>query len=447
MKITQKYPPSKKMTIELLALNFLVIALATISCFFIYINKLNGQPIRSDGAGYYAYLPSIFVDHDLNFQTPIQNKASVGIRIYPGTGRLLNPYTVGTAILELPFFLAAKTIAPILKADSTGYSYIFQYSIIAGAICYLSIGISIIYMQLRKSNDVFVSSASTILAIFGTSTFHYATYDASFSHIYSFAIFSIFLYYLLQYHNDQSKMYSSRNSLILGLIVGMIGLIRFPNLSAAIIIAFLFISSYIKYRNISTLIKESTIFILAATPVIFIQLIYWKIATGHFIVNSYQDEKFNWGRPELINFLFSIRKGLLFWSPSLFLGFFGLILLYKNDNALGLSISTFILINIYVCSSWDCWWFGGSFGCRPFVDVIPLLAIPIALSTKCIADRFNYFTVTCLYATLIILNCTLMYSYWIGLLPFDEATTETFKIIFRHFFGSVLSTNPAAISV
>ena len=36
-------------------------------------------------------------------------------------------------------------------------------------------------------------------------------------------------------------------------------------------------------------------------------------------------------------------------------------------------------ICMYVFFSWWCWWYGGSFGMRPMIDISGLLAVPFAL--------------------------------------------------------------------
>ena len=37
-----------------------------------------------------------------------------------------------------------------------------------------------------------------------------------------------------------------------------------------------------------------------------------------------------------------------------------------------------LLLSIYIFGSWWCWWFGGAFGHRPFVELYILLAFPYA---------------------------------------------------------------------
>lgn len=39
-----------------------------------------------------------------------------------------------------------------------------------------------------------------------------------------------------------------------------------------------------------------------------------------------------------------------------------------------------MLLLIYILSSWWSWWYGGSFSSRPFVEYLPLFAIPLGLA-------------------------------------------------------------------
>lgn len=417
----------------------LIFILAIVSCMVIYTKKYNGPPIRSDGFGYYSYLPSLFIDHDLSFKTPIENlqpttpPRTYGLNVFQETSRYINKYTIGTAVLELPSYLIATAITKVLQLDNNGYSPTFQYANTLSAIIYFCIGLLIIYRQLRKRFTLFISVASLLLLVFGTNLFHYSTYDASFSHVYSFATFSVLLYYLLKYQEDENKSHSLKISFILGLTVGMIGLLRVPNVTVALIPAVLFMASYQKNRNFAMLVKESALFLLAATLVFSLQMMCWKYATGHFFVNSYLDETFNWSNPQFVNFLFSVQKGLFFWAPSLFIAVLGLVLLIKKEFIMGLAISAFMLINIYVCSSWWAWSYGHGFGSRPFVDVLPLLAIPLALGTQYIANKIGTRTVALQYLALMVWSCTLMISYWRRLIPGDGTSLETFKQLIIRF--------------
>src|SRR5210317_2224155 len=95
--------------------------LAVLTNFYTYENRYNGPPIRSDGLGYYLYLPAIFIHKDPYFtfldepQTKDVTRANYGILQGPaanfglaGTERgYLNKYPIGTAVMQAPFFFVA----------------------------------------------------------------------------------------------------------------------------------------------------------------------------------------------------------------------------------------------------------------------------------------------------------------------------------------------------
>src|ERR1700686_1046537 len=95
--------------------------------------------VRGDGVGYYAYLRSPLIDHDLNFENDYLagNKSFVTSRVdaqghllremYTKTGRVENHFSVGPAILWAPVLVAVH-LAVILvdrfgaQIAANGYS-------------------------------------------------------------------------------------------------------------------------------------------------------------------------------------------------------------------------------------------------------------------------------------------------------------------------------------
>ena len=70
--------------------------------------------IESDGKGYYAYLPAIFIYKDLNFGffDEIEKEKYYNQNLYydyraQANGVTINKYYCGTALAELPFFVLA----------------------------------------------------------------------------------------------------------------------------------------------------------------------------------------------------------------------------------------------------------------------------------------------------------------------------------------------------
>src|SRR5262249_20323580 len=119
------------------------------------------------------------------------------------------------------------------------------------------------------------------------------------------------------------------------------------------------------------------------------QLAYWHHQTGHFVADTYPGEHFYWGSPELLNFLFSVRKGLFFWSPMLLAAAVGIPLLTRQDDVLGGSVAAILVLHIYLCASWYAWWSGGSFGSRRVVNVLPFYALALSYTIAAIKRRFG----------------------------------------------------------
>jgi hypothetical protein len=117
--------------------------------------------------------------------------------------------------------------------------------------------------------------------------------------------------------------------------------------------------------------------------------------------------------------LLSPYRGLLLYSPVLFVGIYGLYRMYcsarfRGDAVLFLSLFLFGLIPY---SAWSPWDGGYSFGPRFLVDVIPYLVIPIAFVLSEVRGRFDR------GRDLIFLSLFFLSSLIAGVGAFTEAST------------------------
>jgi hypothetical protein len=60
----------------------------------------------------------------------------------------------------------------------------------------------------------------------------------------------------------------------------------------------------------------------------------------------------------------------------------GLYYLYRKNRAIFLPIFIFFILNLYIVSSWSCWWYSESFGQRALVQSYAVLAIPFGYFTS-----------------------------------------------------------------
>lgn len=435
---------------------FLLITVFLMLCGIIWVyhtKVLNAPKVYSDGFGYYVYLPALlYGDFSFGFVEGWEHPLDL-IQI---AGRLVNKYPVGVAIMESPFFFAAHLLSLLRDAvtgsmTATGYTNLYQYMVLFGGICYWVAGTIILYRLLigHLGFSKKVSLLTCVVITYGTNLFHYASYDACFSHIYSYFLFNLFLYYLCWYEErDAEGGNRLRHTCIFGFLAGLIFMCRNTNI--------LFVLTYVLYgvRNWDTL-KERMGTILKpvrAVPIvltgfvtIFPQLLYWHTATGHWFAYSYGGEPFYWLDPQLSNFLFSVRKGLFFWSPILLLALVGMVAAYKLQEKLYTGLVVFFVLIVYVSSAWWSWYYGGSFGQRVAVDFLCLFAIFIGVVLQRLEDwrqqdgvgrgyRLAAGVVYGYCGLCIVWNLICMIAYWYRVLPSDEADWSTI----RNIVGMVL---------
>lgn len=432
-------------------IGFLMITAFFMLCSIVWvyhIKVLNAPKVYSDGFGYYVYLPAlIYGDFQFHFVEGWEHP----LRLSEAAGGLLNKYPVGVAIMESPFFFAAHLLSLLRdtltgSATATGYSNLYQYMVLFGGVCYWIAGTILLYRLLRKylGFSEKVSLLTCILLTYGTNLFHYASYDACFSHVYSYFLFNAFLYYLCWYEEREEE---GENRLwqtcVFGVLAGLIFMCRNTNI--------LFVLTYVFYgvtdwktgkARMAEILrpKRAVPIVLAGCAAIFPQLLYWHTATGHWFAYSYGGEPFYWLAPQLGNFLFSVRKGLFFWTPLLFLAVVGMVVAYRRKGKLYVGLVVFFLLIVYVSSAWWSWYYGGSFGQRVAVDFMCLFAVFIAYvldgleKWKGQKDRKRGYkaaaAVVSVYCVLCVAwNLLCMTAYWYRILPSDEADWGTVRNI------------------
>lgn len=93
-----------------------------------------------DAFGYYMYLPSVFIYHDVKKLDWVDNIDKqyqlTGGQFYQATkletGTFTNKYLGGVAILQMPFFFVGHWTAAALRYPQDGFSEPYQLAIIWG---------------------------------------------------------------------------------------------------------------------------------------------------------------------------------------------------------------------------------------------------------------------------------------------------------------------------
>lgn len=408
--------------------------------------------IQNDVISYYAYLPSAIIFNDLNFEftetLPEDFEGTIWLQTTP-TGNPILRMTMGLAILWSPFFLAAHGIAHITGASTLGYSWPYSLSIFIAALFYLFIGLFYLRKILLKYFSDLTASVVLILVVLATNLMFYVISEPGMPHVFNFGLITTFLYFSLKWVEllspsplDELVPRIGRPgerflyTLFLGFLAGLIVLIRPVNILVLLLPAFIGVTSIKDFKN--RIIGNWQWILIAGVAAFLVwipQLLYWKAQSGHFIFNSYMDQgKFYFFKPNIINGLFSYRKGWLIYTPVMVFALLGLFRMKKYAANLLLPVLLFTALNVYVIYSWWCWWYGGCYGSRPMIDMYGIMAIPLAAFIEPVwKSKIWLKTVSVLIlAGFIWLNQFQMSQYRISLLHWDSMTKEAYwGILFK----------------
>ena len=159
---------------------------------FIYATGRASHPIRSDGYSYYVYLPAWIIYGDASLSAVARDccggefPAFTAIIRWPGSRRWVNAHPIGVAVLQAPFFLAAHGLTKWSNLTADGFTPYYQHAVGISGIFWTIAGLFVVRRLLLVWFGDRVVTATLVALLFGTGLYHYATYDASYSHAYSF---------------------------------------------------------------------------------------------------------------------------------------------------------------------------------------------------------------------------------------------------------------------
>lgn len=408
--------------------------------FLLLLNNFLGNEsvtINADGIGYYDYLPSIVIRNDFNRKDLSLVQDSLRYRHVKQVGvyvqyedKMVDKYPIGTALLQSPFFLYTHYFVSVNPKETAGYQHPFQRSVFHASLFYLFLSLVFFRRFLQEyAIKKWVILASQFFLVFATSVIHYTSTEAAFSHIYSLFALTAFLFFAKRFFNQQNL----RDFIWACICLGLILLVRQVNL--IIIFALPFIAGSwsnfksgitLLFKNYKTLVVGFTCFVGLA----FLQCLAWYFQTGHWIVYSYQGERFYFDDPHFIDILFSYKKGLFIYTPivliSILLSIYWLV---KKMFYLWLSYTLFFVLLTYVLSSWWSWYYGCSYGLRAYIDYYALLFLPFAIAINHL--RLVYAAIILFFASFTIpLTIIQTYQYKRFILHWIDMNEKTYWEVF-----------------
>jgi hypothetical protein len=439
---TRLLPGRRSGGVAVLAVVAVFGTLAIASFAWIYGAKLaDGPPIRSDAMGYYLYLPAVLVDRDVTMERTAERSFAgrtsemQGVRRVPPYGRYLDKYPVGEAIMLTPFFGLGHLAAMASGAERTGFSRPYQVAAASAGLVFALLGVMILgffLLRLVSTGSVVITLLAIVL---GTNLFHYATFDAVFSHAFSFFLVTVSVVLAVALY-ERPRFW---RAVALGLSTGLVTAVRPSN---AVVLVFASLVGVVGIGDVRRRLRSlwyhralvtagSAAFLLAILP----QLAYWHAITGKVYVYTYGNEHLDLLHPHLVDVLFSVRKGLFFWTPVLVLAVIGLPLLRRVAPELFLASVAFLALDTWAIASWDVWWYGGSLGQRPFVEALPVFALGLASLTEAVRAPLarGVSLVVMIAASLLAIHSTV--AYWRHVIPYDGTTWDVYVESFRRTWG------------
>lgn len=340
-----------------------------------------------DTFGYHLYLPATLIHHDPGLHDPTWVKDAVAtynssgslyqISKLPDDDRWVMKYPVGLAMLWSPFFVGGHIVAGITGAPQDGFSPPYQWALMICALVYTLAGLLVLRKLLRAFFTEVITAATLALIIAGTNYFHQAIYSTGMPHVFLFTLGAGVLWHSMQWYRSQRR----RDALITGALLGLLVASRPSEIVWVFIPLFIGLAGISSWRqHLRTLYsrrKHLLLMAFAATLMCLPQLIYWKWMTGHWLYMSYNNpgEGFEFLHPHTLEALFSFRKGWYIYTPLMLVATLGIFLVRRYAVEMRWSVIVFFVINLYVVSSWSCWWYADSFSQRALVQSYPLMAL------------------------------------------------------------------------
>lgn len=432
-----------------------------------------GDPIRSDGVGYYAYLPSLILHGDPTYLKLSGSQYDGTIPGWTGIsqvdGRYLNRYPPGLAILALPFFCAGHLATLIMQSPpgappgriygfnypADGFSFFYQHAAGLGGMTLLLTGLVLLHGLLLRYYSRATSTLTVLLLVFGTNLLNYGTGESFCAHNGVFLLVVFVMRALPNWFNHPAWV----TSLWLGVLVGLLALVRSTTL---LILPACMLFGVCRFHDgverVRLLCSRLHFLVIAGCVIgllLGMQLVMNYLACGEWVFNGYARQGFGfyWTEPRWLEVLFSPRHGALLHAPILILALVGLFFLRGRAAAWRIPAWIFVVGTLYIIAAWWNWWFGGAFGHRGLIDAYPFLALGIAQALSMLRDdsRSAWFTraVWTFILLCLLWNLFLMKMYYTRELPIEGFDADALYDVFwwrwqwlRGFFFADTWCNP-----
>lgn len=366
----------------------------------------------ADKGGYYIYLPwMVNTGFDASqFDNDLPGRLGNGFSL--DGKKVRSKYSIGIAILQLPFYCLAEINAQILYEHPTGFEKVYMNWMGVGSAFYLWVGLIVAFRTIRKLTSLVYTILSIVCITLGTNLFYYAFDETLMTHVYSFFLITIFCHLILE--RKQTNLYQ------LFFWGAGIVILRPTNIFFILLLTFLFREKInLNVRNIK---RNDLIYLSGAIILVVLQVTYWKYAFDAYYPKGYANETFsNYLSPKILKVLFAPNNGWFPYAVPILLGFVLSFFISAKDKLVKrVYILGYLLVIVYtyLIASWWTYDFGCGLGSRNFVDFSFVWMLLLALVYYSIRHKkLLTFGLMGLNLFLIIINLMVSYHYdncWFG---------------------------------
>jgi len=375
--------------------------------------------LRGDGIGYYAYVASLVIDHDLYFENEFRHADPIHYRnyfdaqgrlkphLYTRTGFVENHFSIGPSLLWTPFFLTAHALTALFNAlpfphapiPQDGFSLPYRYLCALGTAFYGFLGLLLAFQIARAVTDERAAFWATVGIWFASGLPVYMYFLPFMSHAHSVFACSLLVWFWWRTY-DQRVATENLSApplgswFLLGLLSALAFITYYPNLLLSLFVFADFIALIRRapsrpWRSAISCIFIPTAlwafgFFLGWLP---LGLVKWVIYGSPFELGY--GEPWWFFDPRLWQVLFSSEHGLFSWTPIVLLACLGFIPLIRRQPALGWRCLFTFLVFWYVIASYDDWHGQSSYSNRFFLSLAPLFVCGLAALLAAIRERLG----------------------------------------------------------
>jgi hypothetical protein len=383
------------------------VVLLTVTYVTVYKQYENGPPIRSDGSGYHIWNYA-FIKGDLSCSWYDGDPQEVAlIEIDPEHHRFACKFPPGLALLRLPVMVFVTDPANNGLPYSKGEHW--ACLIFGALVLVVTVGLLLDACYQLGATPVW-ANLTVLLLTFGTGLFHYATYDAAFSHAYS-AAFAAALVWLA------ARALGTGQRLPLAAVVLCAAELFLLRTTNALLLGFwglggILISSELARRSPHFRLRVALGASLGLALGLAITLSLNYMMFDRIILHTYTNEHFTWDNPNMLKVLGGERHGAFRLYPVLAIPILAGLL------ARGTRLAAVWLLAVYAAYTvlyghWWTWHLACGFGHRGFVDLVPF-AFPVMAVAFSRMPRYLSIPLAILAIAAAYYTSIQMYQYWLG---------------------------------